>query len=47
MNYPLRESKNLLLKMSTFDAVMTRKSVFHGETNEIAVLAKMLEFFVV
>ena len=33
--------------MCIFDAVMTRKSRFYGETNYIVVFDKMLKFFFV
>ena len=33
------------MKMCIFDAVMTRKSRFHGETSNIVVFGKILKFF--
>ena len=45
-NTPIREGKNLLSRMCTLDAVMTWKPLFYGETNDIVVFGKMLNFFV-
>ena len=33
-NTPIKEGKNLLFKMCTFDAVMIGKSLFYGKTNK-------------
>ena len=43
-NTPIREGKHLLLRMCTSDAVMTRKPLFYGETNDIAVFGKFSIF---
>ena len=34
-NTPVKEGKNLLFKMCTLDAVMIRKPLFFGKTNDI------------
>ena len=41
-NTPIREGKNLLLRMCTLDAAKTRRPLFYGETNDIVVFGKML-----
>ena len=40
-NTPIKQGKNLLFKMCTFDAVMIGKSLFYGKTNEIVGCEKI------
>ena len=45
-NTPIREGRNLLLRICTLNAVMTRKPLFYGNTVDIVFFGKMLKFFV-
>ena len=47
VNTPIREGKNLLLRMCTFDAVMMGRPLLYGEANELVFFGKVLKFFVV